>query len=78
MSEAGAVFNQVNLVVRDMDASIAFYRRLGVSISEAPNEWPAGSGARHTEAVMPDGMRLEFDNAPMTRIWHAGWFEARG
>lgn len=75
MSEARPVFDQVNIVVRDMDATLAFYRRLGLDIPDGPGEWPAGSGARHTEATMPNDVRLEFDNAPMARIWHRGWQE---
>ena len=30
MSEQGPVFNQINLVVRDMAAMVEFYQRLGV------------------------------------------------
>ena len=65
--------NQVNLVVRDMDATLAFYRRLGLSIPDGPRDWPPGSGGRHTEVVIPPGgFRLEFDNLTMTNIWHPG------
>lgn len=72
MPDAEARVDQLNLVAQDMDATLAFYRRLGLAI-DPPGEWPPGSGARHGEAVMPDGFRLEFDNVPMARIWHAGW-----
>jgi hypothetical protein len=41
MAETGPVFEQVNIVVADIDASIAFYRRLGVSIPDGLAEWPA-------------------------------------
>ena len=71
MSEAEARVDQLNLVVQDMDATVAFYRRLGLAV-DPPGEWPPGSGARHGEAVMPDGFRLEFDNVLMARICHAG------
>ena len=64
--------NQINLIVRDADATLTFYRRLGLSIPDGSRDWPPGSGARHTEVVMPGGFRLEFDNFEMTKIWHAG------
>ena len=73
MSEADdrPVFDQVNLVVRDMDAALAFYTRLGLDVPEgAGPEWPPGSGARHADLTTANGMRLEFDNQPMARIWH--------
>ena len=72
MTESKPVFDQVNVVVRDMDAMVAFYRRLGLSIAD-PVEWPPGSGALHVGAEGPDGARLEFDNLAMAKIWHAGW-----
>lgn len=65
--------DQLNLVVRDMDATLAFYRRLGLSIPDGSRDWPPGSGARHTEVVMPGGFRLEFDNLEMMSIWHAAF-----
>lgn len=68
-------FDQVNLVVRDMDAALAFYRMLGADVPDEGVEWPEGSGAMHSEAAFPHGMRLEFDNEPMAKIWHAGWRE---
>jgi catechol 2,3-dioxygenase-like lactoylglutathione lyase family enzyme len=72
MADSEVRVDQLNLVVRDMAATLAFYRRLGLTIDDPP-EWPPGSGARHGEATMPSGFRLEFDNVAMARIWHAGW-----
>jgi predicted lactoylglutathione lyase len=72
MANAQPVFDQVNLVVKDMEAALAFYRRLGLVIEALP-ELPPGSGARHAEATMPSGMRFELDNHEMARIWHPGW-----
>jgi catechol 2,3-dioxygenase-like lactoylglutathione lyase family enzyme len=77
MADASPVFDQINLVVKDMDASLAFYRRLGLTISEPP-VWPPGTGARHAEVAMPSGVRLEFDNYEMVRIWHPSWSETQG
>ncbi len=65
------VLDQVNLVAVDLEATLAFYRRLGFEIADPP-AWPPGSDAKHAEAETAGGSRLEFDNAPMARIWDAG------
>jgi catechol 2,3-dioxygenase-like lactoylglutathione lyase family enzyme len=75
MAEHQPVFDQVNVVVADMDATLAFYRRLGIDVRDDFGEWPPGSGARHVDVAFPSGVRLEFDNLPMAKLWHAGWRE---
>jgi catechol 2,3-dioxygenase-like lactoylglutathione lyase family enzyme len=77
MSGQQPVFDQVNLVVADMDASLAFYRQLGLTIPDA-GEWPPGSGARHADATMPNGVHLELDNHEMVGIWYPGWHDEGG
>jgi catechol 2,3-dioxygenase-like lactoylglutathione lyase family enzyme len=68
-------FDQVNLVVRDMAATLAFYRKLGLAVPDDGAEWPPGSGAKHVNVRFPSGVQLEFDNIPMAKLWHAGWRE---
>jgi catechol 2,3-dioxygenase-like lactoylglutathione lyase family enzyme len=68
-------FDQVNLIVGDMDATLAFYRKLGLAVEDGGNDWPPGSGAKHVNVAFPNGVRLEFDNIPMAKLWHAGWRE---
>jgi predicted lactoylglutathione lyase len=63
------VFSQLNIVVRDMDAAIRFYRMLGLDTSSTAGEWPPGSGARHVDGQPDGGAHLDLDNAEMTRIW---------
>jgi len=70
--ETPPVFAQINLIVADMDATLGFYRRLGLGVADGP-EWPPGSGARHASVTTSNGMRVEFDNAAMARIWHGGF-----
>jgi catechol 2,3-dioxygenase-like lactoylglutathione lyase family enzyme len=65
-------FDQVNLVTEDLEATLTFYRRLGVTIPDGSSDWPLGSGARHVDVSTPSGMHLEFDNLAMANIWHAG------
>ena len=74
MAEPKPTFGQVNLVVRNMDAALAFYRRLGLTIAD-PREWPPGTRAHHAEADGGEGSgaRFELDDRRMAGIWHAGW-----
>jgi catechol 2,3-dioxygenase-like lactoylglutathione lyase family enzyme len=56
----------LNLVVHDMDASLEFYRRLGVVDDDT------ASGG-HLQLRMPGGFSLELDTADMASLWHAGF-----
>jgi predicted lactoylglutathione lyase len=53
----------VNLVVSDIDRSVAFYRALGLPVAD-----PAGP---HASWAGP-GVRLELDEAPFAALWDAG------
>jgi catechol 2,3-dioxygenase-like lactoylglutathione lyase family enzyme len=64
---SGAVFHGVNLVVADIDASVAFYRRLGVDI---PDRGPWDSF--HRDAEGPEGTDFEIDSAGSVEKWNAG------
>lgn len=64
--------DQLNLVTRDIDATVAFYRLLGVPVTDSGDDWPPGSGARHIEIAMGNGMSLELDNVQSASVWHAG------
>src|SRR3989442_15986340 len=69
LSEPRATLGQINLVVQDMEQTLDFYRRLGLTIKD-PIEWPPGSGARHTSVSMANGFGLEFDNMAGARTWN--------
>jgi hypothetical protein len=49
------VLNQLDLVVRDIDAWLAFCRRLGLDIPESA-VWRTASGARHADLRLPNGL----------------------
>ncbi|WP_189852819.1 VOC family protein [Streptomyces omiyaensis] len=51
----------IGLVVADMAASLAFYRRLGFDFPEG------AEGAPHVEAVLPGGLRLAWDTEESVR-----------
>lgn len=59
------LLHQVNLVVRDMDATVSFYRRLGWSIETPTTE--------HAAAELPNGTRVEFDSIAFVRTWDSGY-----
>ncbi|MEV8549119.1 VOC family protein [Streptomyces glaucescens] len=60
-------FDAVGLVVSDMAASVAFYRRLGFPFPEGAEEQP------HAEAATPGGPRLLLDTEETVRSFHPGW-----
>ncbi|MFE7982373.1 VOC family protein [Streptomyces cellulosae] len=60
-------FDAIGMVVSDMAASVAFYRRLGLV-------FPQGAEVEgHVEAGLPGGMRLLLDTEEMVRSFHPGW-----
>jgi catechol 2,3-dioxygenase-like lactoylglutathione lyase family enzyme len=73
MSKANIRFNQLNLVVEDMNTAVAFYQGLGMTVRFDGGEWPPGSGARHVALDNGEGAIFELDNLAMARIWHGGW-----
>ncbi|HLY57378.1 MAG TPA: VOC family protein [Stellaceae bacterium] len=66
--------DQLNIVSRDMEASIAFYRRLGVEIPDA-RIWRTKSGIHHVNAdVEGEGpIDLDLDSEAFARMWNSGW-----
>ncbi|MER6804735.1 MULTISPECIES: VOC family protein [Streptomyces] len=62
-----ARFDAVGLVVSDMAASVAFYRRLGFAFPEGAEE------QGHAEAELPGGLRLLLDTEDVVRSFHAEW-----
>jgi catechol 2,3-dioxygenase-like lactoylglutathione lyase family enzyme len=62
------VFNGVNVVVSDMDASVAFYRRLGITI---PDQGPWDDDHRSAETV--DGLGFDLDNITFAPRWNSGY-----
>ncbi|MFE2032627.1 VOC family protein [Streptomyces scopuliridis] len=62
----------IGLVVSDMAASLAFYRRLGVDV---PAEADA---APHAEATLPSGPRILWDTEETIRSFDPGWTRPQG
>lgn len=65
-------YELTELVVADMAASLAFYRRLGVDL-------PAGiEGQPHVEATLASGLRLAWDTEDMIRSLDPHWQRPTG
>lgn len=60
-------FDAIGLVVSDMAASVAFYRRLGFAFPEGSESAP------HAEAGVPGGVRLMLDTEETVRSFHPEW-----
>jgi uncharacterized glyoxalase superfamily protein PhnB len=74
---AGARFSQINLVARDMAASLAFYRRLGLEIPESAI-WQVSGQAHHAKADGAGAVDLEFDSRRLAHAYNAGFAAERG
>jgi len=72
VSEQGPVFNQINLVVRDMAAMVEFYQRLGVELTPTVAPWD-----RHHRSFsswsMIDGVDFDLDSIVFAQQWNEGW-----
>jgi catechol 2,3-dioxygenase-like lactoylglutathione lyase family enzyme len=56
----------LNVIVRDMAASLDFYQRLGITL-------PEDAAGVHVQLKMPGSFSLELDTAESAQLWHAGW-----
>jgi catechol 2,3-dioxygenase-like lactoylglutathione lyase family enzyme len=62
----------VGVVVRDMEASLAFYRRLGLDIPEGAESEP------HVEATTTSVLRVAWDTAELIQQIDPDWTEPSG
>jgi uncharacterized glyoxalase superfamily protein PhnB len=62
----------IGLVVADMAASLAFYRRLGIAVPGDADTQP------HAEATLPGGLRMAWDTADTVRSFDPDWTPATG
>jgi uncharacterized glyoxalase superfamily protein PhnB len=69
-----AIPDQFNLVVTDMDASVAFYRKLGLTIPDTDPQWQN----HHRTASVPNGIDLDLDSSEFARYWNQGWQRGMG
>ncbi len=65
-------FGLIGVVVSDMAASLAFYRRLGL---EFP---PDSDAAPHVDIALPGGLLLAFDTEETIRSFDPSWVRPSG
>ena len=75
MADVQLVLDQLNLVARDFDATVAFYRALGVDV---PDGFASADGVRHAEVKLANGFTLEFDSVTLARMYNAAWRRPKG
>lgn len=66
--------DQLNLVVSDMAATVAFYRRLGLTVPDTDPTFQA----HHRTAQVEGGIDLDFDSVDFARHWDQGWGDGMG
>ena len=69
MTRKPAVFDQLNIVVRDMEAAVDFYRRFGLVIPDTVPDWQA----HHRTPDISGDFLLELDSTAFAPQWNAGW-----
>jgi catechol 2,3-dioxygenase-like lactoylglutathione lyase family enzyme len=77
MANAQVTLNTISIVVRDMAATIAFYRRLGVNIPE-DSVWLANGVGHHVTVKMANDFNLDFDSEAMTKAYDPAWKPGAG
>ena len=69
MARQRPLLNQVDIIVKDMDAAVAFYRRLGIEVPDATPPWDQ----LHRETVTAGDIVLHLDHVDHTLEWNRGW-----
>lgn len=69
-----ARFAQVNVVISDMERSLAFYRLLGVEVEDMPEPW---SAHHRTVTNVDDDVTIELDSSVSVPNWASEWGESR-
>lgn len=77
MADEPTVLNQIDIIARDFDATVAFYRALGVDIPPAAlSAIPAG--VRHADIQLANGFTLHIDNLELAQLYHSAWRRPEG
>ena len=69
------ILDQINLVSGDLNASIAFYRRLGLEIPDAA-VWRTPTGGHHASAAdqsADQAIGFDLDSTVFAQCWNSGW-----
>ncbi len=67
------LLDAIGFVVDDLDATLRFYRALGLTVPESSDE-----GGGHVEATLPSGMRIMWDTRDVVTSFDPGWTPPSG
>lgn len=68
----GVKLDMIGIVASDIDASLAFYRLLGLDAPESAN------GEDYVEMTLPGGIRLSWNSLELTKQLEPNWVEPKG
>jgi catechol 2,3-dioxygenase-like lactoylglutathione lyase family enzyme len=71
MDRIRPTLNQLNIVSSNPEASIAFYRRLGLDIPDR-QVWRTATGVHHVSAE-DAGIDFDLDSTAFAQLWNNGW-----
>ena len=71
MDRMRPTLNQLNIVSSNPEASIAFYRRLGLDIPDR-QVWRTATGVHHVSAE-DAGIDFDLDSTAFAQLWNSGW-----
>jgi uncharacterized glyoxalase superfamily protein PhnB len=72
MADRNLCFSGMNLVAHDLNATIAFYRKLGMSIPD-DKIWHTGSGPHHVDGIHANSnVGFDFDSQQLAKAYNAG------
>jgi catechol 2,3-dioxygenase-like lactoylglutathione lyase family enzyme len=66
---SGPILDQLNIVVGDMERSVAFYRLLGIEVPDPSPDWPD----YHRSAAQPSGVDIDLDTEAFAKTWNGGY-----
>lgn len=76
MSGNAPILSGLNLVAKDMKATLAFYRVLGMEIPE-DSVWGSGAG-HHVEIDSTGGVDFDLDSEDLAKAYNAAWQRPEG
>ena len=71
MDRTRPTLNQLNIVSSNPEASIAFYRRLGLDFPDQ-RVWRTATGVHHVSAE-DAGIDFDLDSTAFAQHWNSGW-----
>jgi catechol 2,3-dioxygenase-like lactoylglutathione lyase family enzyme len=75
MNRTPPTLDQLNIVSSNPEASIAFYRRLGLDIPDQ-SIWGTATGVHHVtagDAAESEGLHFDIDSTTFAQRWNTGW-----